>query len=310
VLFSLKGTREVVSMRENREGLTELELGKVKLEARLAKADRDDKEDIERSLHRVDVKMAAIRHVYGDSTDRKLDDDEMTEAIMQNLSDSLLLPNLSPSARERISKKVKSGKEDDDLSPSFFGLNQGNYKTVEAYDSAEAKLPEDMRDGWLKRMATRKAIHLQMEYHEDKRGFQEHLKENILHSFPKILFVTLPIFALLLNILYFRHKQYYYVDHGIFTIHVYCATFILLLLFILLQKIASAIGVAWVQVIFYILATGIWVYILIYLYKAMRGFYKQGRMKTFIKYFIICCLSFIVNIFLFMLFILISVVSL
>ena len=132
-----------------------------------------------------------------------------------------------------------------------------------------------------------------------------------MHSFPKILFVTLPLFALILNILYFRHKkQYYYVDHGIFTIHVYCATFILLLLYILVQKIANVVGVMWLQVICYLIMFAIWIYILIYLYKAMRGFYHQGRMKTFVKYFIVCCLSFIINIFLFFLFILISVVSL
>ena len=310
VLFSLKGAREIVSQRVDKEGLAELELRKMKLEAKLVKADPDDKGDIEQGIRRADVKIAAIRHVYGDSTDRKLDNDEMDEAILQTRSDSLLLPNLSPAARERISKKVKAAKDDEDLGPSFFGINQGRYKTVQAYDSAEAKLPNDIRDGWLTRMITRKVIHLQMEYHEDKRAFNEHLKENIMHSFPKILFVTLPLFAMILNILYFRHKQYYYVDHGIFTIHVYCATFILLLLYILLQKIADAVGVRWIQVICYILVFAVWVYILIYLYKAMRGFYKQGRVKTFIKYFITCFIAFIVNIFLFLLFILISVVSL
>lgn len=310
VLFSLKGTREVISQRADKEGLAELELRKMKLEARLAKADRDDKGDIEQGIRRADVKIAAIRHVYGDSTDRKLDDEEMGEAILQTMSDSLLRPDLSLAARERISRKVKSAKEDEDIGPSFFGMNKGRYKTVEEYDSAEAKLPEDMRDGWLKRTTVHKLIHLQTEYREDKRAFNEHLKENIMHSFPKILFVTLPIFAMILNILYFRHKQYYYVDHGIFTIHVYCAIFILLLLYILIQKIAGAVGIMWIQVICYVLMIAIWVYIFIYLYKAMRGFYHQGRLKTFVKYFITCFIAFIVNIFLLALFMLISVISL
>ena len=119
------------------------------------------------------------------------------------------------------------------------------------------------------------------------------------------------MFALILNILYFRHKkQYYYVDHGIFTIHVYCATFILLLLAILVNKLGDAIGVKWVQIISMIIQLGIWFYILIYLYKAMRGFYHQGRFKTFVKYFITCVLSFVINVILFMVFVAISVISL
>jgi hypothetical protein len=91
---------------------------------------------------------------------------------------------------------------------------------------------------------------------------------------------------------------------------VYCATFILMLLYILLQKISNAVGVQWISVVCSILMFGIWLYILIYLYKAMRGFYRQGRFKTFIKYFITCFISFIVNTILLVLFILISVVTL
>ena len=309
VLFSLKGTREFAGVREDKEGLVDLQHRKAKLEAKLAKADRDDREDIERGIRKVNIKMAAIRHVYGDSTDRKFNEEEMELAIIQDLSDSLLRADLPQTARARIGKNLKDREED--TGASFFGMNEKHYRTVENYDSTEAKLPEDMRDGWLKRVTTRKIIHLQEEYRNDKRAFNEHLKENLMHSFPKILFVTLPIFAMILNILYFRHKKrFYYVDHGIFTIHVYCATFILLLLYILLQKIAGSVGVAWIQVICYVLMFAVWVYILIYLYKAMRGYYGQGRFKTFVKYFITCLLAFIVNIFLLVLFFLISVVSL
>jgi hypothetical protein len=43
-------------------------------------------------------------------------------------------------------------------------------------------------------------------------------------------------------------------------------------------------------------------YLLYYVYKAMRNFYKQGRMKTIVKYFILGVLSFIVILILFGLF--------
>jgi hypothetical protein len=144
------------------------------------------------------------------------------------------------------------------------------------------------------------------EYHQDKRRYKERFMENILHSFPKILFWSLPFFALILNILYFRHKQYFYVSHGIFTIHVYCATFILILAAILLNALGNWLGWGWFKVVSDLLQLVLWFYIMIYLYKAMRGFYKQRRAKTFVKYFIACSVAFVVNLILLLIFLLLS----
>ena len=191
----------------------------------------------------------------------------------------------------------------------FFGLHQGDYRSVEEYDSTERALAPDLRDGWLKRTLMHRMILLDEAYREDPRRFKEHLMENIFHSFPKILFVSLPIFAMILNIMYFRHKQYYYVDHGIFTIHVYCATFLLLLISMLLGKLEDVYDAGWFHAIVNILIFLIVMYMLIYLYKAMRGFYKQRRAKTFVKYFIVCSVASTINIFLFLVFLLISVIS-
>jgi len=308
ILFSLRGTKGILDEHVDKQGLVELQQQKTRLETKLAKADQDDKEDLQRRLSKVNLQITSVKRVYGDSTRRKFDDDELSLAVVENMKDSLQQYDLPKEVRERLNRKVKDNKEEENY--SFFGLNPGRYKSVEDYDSAQAKMPADFRDAWLERVTMRKLIHLTMAYHEDKKAFKEHFKENILHSFPKILFVTLPIFALILNILYFRHKQYYYVNHGIFTIHVYCATFILLLLYILVQKLADAVNVQWFSIVCMLIMIAIWFYIMIYLYKAMRGFYKQGRFKTFVKYFITCFISFIVNVILFVLFILISVVSL
>jgi hypothetical protein len=131
-----------------------------------------------------------------------------------------------------------------------------------------------------------------------------------MHSIPKILFISLPIFALILNILYFRQKKtFYYVSHGIFTIHVYCATFIMGIALILLNKLMELAQMQWVSVVCGILIFGIVLYIMIYLYKAMRGFYGQGRAKTFLKYFITCSIAFVINTILLILFVLISAIT-
>lgn len=308
VLFSLRGTKGIMEERVDKEGLVELRQRKAKLETRLVKADAEDKQDLQRRVSKIDRQMTAIKHVYGDSTVRKFDDEELGQVLVEDIKDSLQRYDLPKDVREKLNKQITEQKDEENY--SFFGLNPGHFKSVEEYNAAQQKLPADLRDGWLTRVTMRKLIHLTMAYHEDKKGFKEHMKENILHSFPKILFVTLPIFALILNILYFRHKQYYYVNHGIFTIHVYCATFILLLLYILVQKLADVVDARWFTIICTLIMIAIWFYILIYLYKAMRGFYKQRRFKTFLKYFITCFIAFVINTIVFVLFILISVVSL
>lgn len=315
ILFSLRGPKEFVNLNEGaggKRGLVELERTKLRQDSILTHTDdKDDREDAERASAKYKMRIVAVKHVYGDSTSRKFTDEELDQAVIQDMRDSILRTDVPQVVKTRLAGAIKERERNaSNENMSFFGINQG-YRTVEEYDSAESRMPEDLRDGWLKRQMTHKLIHLQQEYHADKKAFKEHLGENILHSFPKILFVTLPIFALLLNILYFRHKkQYYYVDHGIFAIHVYCATFILLLMAILVNKLGDATGVGWVRIISIILQLGIWFYILIYLYKAMRGFYHQGRFKTFLKYFIACVLSFTINLIVFVLFMAWSVISL
>src|SRR5262249_9792797 len=97
--------------------------------------------------------------------------------------------------------------------------------------------------------------------------------------------------------------------HGIFTIHVYCATFIQLFLILMLYLIGRASDSTWVHIFTGLATFAICLWTLIYLYKAMRGFYGQRRAKTFLKYFIVMGLMFWINIFLLTVFLLISVFS-
>jgi hypothetical protein len=53
----------------------------------------------------------------------------------------------------------------------------------------------------------------------------------------------------------------------------------------------------------------VFIWMLIYPYKAMRGFYKQRRAKTFFKYFTVFSVMSIINLILLTIFLLISVFS-
>lgn len=217
-------------------------------------------------------------------------------------------PGLPSATRNMINKNDKGGNEPV-LKSNFSGLHQGEFKTVEAYDSAQNSLSDSLRDGFWNKFMTRRFIVIEQEYRKDGRGYSEHLIENFLHSFPKILFFSLPFFALILRLLYVRRKQYLYVEHGIFTIHLYCATFILMLAVILLTELSIAVSWGWLQTVCGISIFAIVFYMFIYLYIAMRSFYRQGWGRTLVKYILLGLMALVVNGILLALSLLISAIS-
>jgi Protein of unknown function (DUF3667) len=165
-----------------------------------------------------------------------------------------------------------------------------NYQTVEDYDSIQKTLPYEKKDGWLKKRVTTRIIMIVQRYKRERGEFLRELAGNFVHNFPKMLFISLPVFALLLKLLYVRRKQFYYVDHGIFAIHLYIFSFLILLIYFLFSEIQTHTGWNWIGW----LTVPIVIYPFIYYYKAMRLFYGQGRAKTVMKYLLLFILSFIV----------------
>ncbi|MBS1660735.1 MAG: DUF3667 domain-containing protein [Bacteroidetes bacterium] len=311
-LFSLQRPKDVMHEKNRKESASTVKEVRERRDRyakeALTETDQEDREDLESSVKKLDIELAMIGKKYGDSTRQTFSRADLRELLIEAYTDSLGKGEISETDRKRMQQIVRAA-ENPSSGSDFFGLKQGQYRTVEEYDSTERTLAPDLRDGWLKRQAMHRLIILDEEFNADSGRFKEHLLENIFHSFPKILFVSLPLFALILNILYYRHKQYYYVDHGIFTIHVYCATFILLLAMMLLGRVEDWVGWGWFRTLVNVLIFLVGVYTFIYLYKAMRGFYGQGRGKTFLKYFIVCCVASVVNLILFLIFLLISVIS-
>ena len=141
-----------------------------------------------------------------------------------------------------------------------------------------------------------------MEEKKESGKFFNTIMEKFKHSFPTILFISLPLFALFLKLLYIRRKSFYYADHGIFSIHAYCALFILLLLYYMLD--GGQMQLHWW--IFSLMKVVLVLYMIYYVYKAMRNFYKQRRFKTLLKYFLLSWMTFIVMAFLIVIFFVIS----
>ncbi|MEO7394061.1 MAG: DUF3667 domain-containing protein, partial [Chitinophagaceae bacterium] len=182
------------------------------------------------------------------------------------------------------SKKLTVGDLLNEQSPNNnFNVTGKKYKNFEEYDSLEKTLLTSNRDGWVMRRLVKKEIEIAKKYQKNPEEAIKKFSESVLHLLPYMLFVSLPLFALLLKLVYFRSKQFYYADHGVFTIHLYVFTFLLLMAVFGLSKLEEITKWGFIN-----LLTGIlFIILFFYLYKAMRKFYGQKRGKTFLKFLLI-----------------------
>lgn len=181
------------------------------------------------------------------------------------------------------------------VSKSAFNFTPSRYTSRKQYDSA---LANGKKHNWIERQLVYKQLEINEKYKGNPRGALTALINILLHSIPQILFISLPLFALLLKLLYSRHKQYYYVNHAIFTIHLFVFVFIALLFIFGINKIEAATGFGWLGYL-----SGIMIfYIFFYSYKAMRNFYQQRRAKTITKFLLLHFANLFIVILLFVLF--------
>jgi len=182
-------------------------------------------------------------------------------------------------------------------------FNTSSYRSVAHYDSVQHSLSPEFKDGWFTRTLKRKEIDLNLKIKKEGASvvFAQWI-DKFMHSFPQILFLSLPLIALVLQLLYIRRKQFYYVNHGIFLIHIYIYSFINLLVFFSIGKLRDSLG--WNWLVWLQFALGL--HALWYVYKAMRNFYGQRRSKTIVKFFLLNTFTMAIITFLFVLFFLFS----
>lgn len=96
----------------------------------------------------------------------------------------------------------------------------------------------------------------------------EAILPGVLDRLPVAVFLLVPLFALMLKLLYIRTGRYY-IDHFIFALHVHAFAFIL---FTVMMPVPDAVSRYTVLIL------------LVYLILAMRRVYAQGWMRTIFKW--------------------------
>ncbi len=222
--------------------------------------------------------------------------------ILQNIT--MLDSDIALIKRDTTAKDKLQSEGDNFNMFNFSGKKLMN-QTVASYDSVQKALPVDKRDNFIEGRFERQNLHLKEKYHNDNKAIWTAILDKFKHLFPQMLFVSLPLFALLLKLLYVRRKNFFYVNHVVFTIHLYCGTFIIILLGMLAEYLAKMVSKGtgeWTAFIFTMLG-------LFYLYKSLRNFYEQRRAKTVLKYMLLFFFSIFIMAFLFTLFFIFSAMA-
>ena len=193
----------------------------------------------------------------------------------------------------------------EDTNNVIISFSDVDYRTKEEYDSVQQAKPKSKRDGWIMRRLVHKQIEINTKYKDEPDLVADKFFKSVLHRLPYMLFVSLPLFALILKLMYIRRKKFYYADHGVFTIHLYVFTFLLLMAVFGIDKLREYTNWSFLQVIGVLLFISLFVYLLL----AMKWFYEQGWGKTILKFLIVSILSLIMMLVLLVLFMFFSAVT-
>jgi hypothetical protein len=112
---------------------------------------------------------------------------------------------------------------------------------------------------------------------------RDEFKKLMGQNLPKMMFVLMPLIALFLKLFYIGSKRYL-TEHFVFTLHFHCMVFVVLLFVMLCGSLAHQF--VWATPLKSAGTVAGW-YMAIYLFLALRFFYKQGWAMTTLKFFML-----------------------
>jgi len=154
-----------------------------------------------------------------------------------------------------------------------------NLASPEWYEIQQKRLPPNQRDGKLKHWLKKKIANANG-LSQNGNSLGKFIEENLKALWPKMMFISLPLFAFLLYLLYRRKRIWGYTEHAILTLHLFSASFLILLVDNLITNITTALnwdGVTSIIGLIFSLA------LLIYYYFSLKNFYGQSTLTTMSK---------------------------
>jgi hypothetical protein len=146
--------------------------------------------------------------------------------------------------------------------------------TYKQYVASQNKLPANKRDGFFSRKMTERILNYREKY-GSRMG--EVFEEQMQHNAPKMMFVLLPILALIVAITFRKNKKYY-VEHLIYVFHLYCFLFLFFGIIMLIEMVIPDNWHITTWLTFLAILYTIW-----YVFRSLREVYHRNRLRTVTK---------------------------
>ena len=145
--------------------------------------------------------------------------------------------------------------------------------TTPLVDFSPARNPSTPFEKWLE-------THAKEKIGEHGTNLQLFVK-TLISNLPYMMLCCIPLFALVLKILYVRRKVFY-IDHLIYALHIhsfaYLATILIILATIGLDRVASGASVGWIIAL-------LWITFATQIFLSIRRVYRQSWFLTVFKFF-------------------------
>jgi hypothetical protein len=235
-----------------------------------------------RALREADLQFGGVSDTSGRAASVENIDSARVE-VRRLLDD----PSLTGPRRAALQEALRSLDQGAGSQPAERPLENGDTTTAAGEPRAPRTIGELLdipSDGWQSNLTTgvaavdvvltRRARELlQM----TPRQALERTVGNFLGYIPTVMFVLLPVFALMLKLLYVRRRRFY-AEHFVFLLHVHAFVYMIFAALLVMRGVFTL--PTWLA-----LSALLWVGI--YIFVAMRRVYGQGRGITLVKYWLL-----------------------
>lgn len=190
----------------------------------------------------------------------------------------------SPKEKEIIlrNKEIVAGtRNPNDLHYTIGGINltaQGRDSILKEIDSTSLRAYVDKhfpKESAASKLILRQAIKIML---STGQSFATVLE----HTASKMIFLLIPVFALLLKLIYIRKNRLYF-EHLVFSLHTHAFIFLVFLVFML------------IGFLFHISSVYAVLICLVYIFMAMKRYYREGAGKTILKFLLTSFLYMIIG---------------
>src|SRR6266436_6505689 len=200
-----------------------------------------------------------------------LDKQNLTPDQRAKVERALNMANMPPEVAAIMAAKRKDTTQEETATPQAAATSKETATPL--IDFSPAKNPSTPFEKWVETHAKEKI---------GERGTNLQLfVKTLISNLPYMMLCCIPLFALVLKLLYVRRKVFY-IDHLIYALHIhsfaYLATILIILATIGLNRVASGADVGWIIAL-------LWIAFAAQIFLSIRRVYRQSWFISVFKFF-------------------------